>query len=85
MREYYKNAILPIATDLAEGGEIGFLRHRRANSQGTFNADDTDPCLDHVNIRDAIKVAWLSGNTCLSRRAWTLQKDILASRALNYS
>ena len=50
MREYYKNAILSIATDVAEGDEIGFLGHARKNSRGMFNTDDADPCLDHINV-----------------------------------
>lgn len=85
MRHYYKNAILTIAADVSAGDEEGFLSHLRNNSQGPFDTEDISPCDAHIKIRDLIKIPRLSGDTCLSSRAWTLQEDLLSSRTLHYT
>ncbi|KAF4629284.1 hypothetical protein G7Y89_g8865 [Cudoniella acicularis] len=83
MGDYYKNAIITISTDSASGDHEGFLEYVRDNSGDSVLTLTSG---ERIGFRpQRICPKFRDGDTCVSRRAWTLQEFILSPRSLLYS
>jgi hypothetical protein len=99
MHEYYGNAVLTIAVDMASADTEGFLEFHRQIShqiQATFNSSKAEqkhpiwyaPFLDQSTFWDEPLGQFrtgLSERSPLCKRGWTLQEQLLSPRLLQYT
>ncbi|PMD35079.1 HET-domain-containing protein [Hyaloscypha variabilis F] len=83
MRDYYKHSSITISADSASGDETGFLKQPRDIPESFEIMLKTD---DEIGIRKPTQCpTFRYRDTCVSKRAWTLQEFILAPRSLLYT
>jgi len=83
MRDYYQHAVVTISADSASSDQAGFLVPREAyfDRLGLTLASG-----EEIGIRSRIECpAFRYRDTCISRRAWTLQEFMLSPRSLLYT
>ncbi|MCJ1325068.1 hypothetical protein MMC10_001730 [Thelotrema lepadinum] len=89
MQHYYKYSVLTIAADDATGDHEGVLSAPRKSDTTLatipFHTKRTK-ALCYISVRKTVEFpGQLPKSTHLSKRAWTLQEDLLAPRTLHFS
>lgn len=82
MQSYYRDAMLTIAVDSAEGDHEGFLHMSRPAAEVLATLPFGPLLCDKIDIRKAIPK--FTGDS-LSKRAWTLQEILLSPRTVHYT
>jgi len=83
MRDYYKHAVVTISADFAPGDQVGFLTKRADRYPEAVMELESG---EKLGIRIGITCpTFRDEDTCISRRAWTLQEFVLSPRSLLYT